>query len=77
MVAIATDNYFSSEDSGRIDDLAGSLDGLSAEIERALDLAIWAFDFQGDLEDALDGAFLRSVLAGTPTLTGGLLTNAA
>jgi hypothetical protein len=50
---------------------------LSYEFTRALDLALWTFDFRGDLDDALDGAWLRSVLAGTPTLSGGLLSTAA
>jgi hypothetical protein len=50
-----------------------ALSELSDDLTRALDLALWTFDFRGDLEDALDGALLRSILAGTPTLSGGLL----
>jgi hypothetical protein len=77
MAAIATASRFSSEDTASGTDAAKSLDGLSEELGRALDLAFWALDFRGDLEDALDGAFLRSVLASTPTLSGGLLSSAA
>jgi len=54
-----------------------ALSDLSDDLTRALDLALWTFDFRGDLEDALDGALLRSILAGTPTLSGGLLAAAS
>jgi len=58
-------------------DFTGTLGELSQELSRALDQALWTFDFQGELEDALDVAFLRSALAGTPTLSGGLISAAA
>jgi len=77
MVAIATDIDFSPEGAASPIDRLGPLEGLSDEVGRALDLALWTFDFRGDLEDALDDAFLRSVLSGTPTLTGGLIGTAA
>jgi hypothetical protein len=77
MVAISTATRFSSEDTASTTAAANPLDGLSEDLGRALDVAFWALDFRGDLEDALDGAFLRSVLASTPTLSGGLLSSAA
>jgi len=55
----------------------GALGDLSCDLNRALDQAIWAFDFRGELEEALDEAILRSVLADTPTLSGGLLSMVA
>jgi len=54
-----------------------TLGDLSSDLNRALDQALWTFDFRGELEEALDEAILRSVLAGTPTLSGGLLSMAA
>ena len=58
-------------------DSASVIGDLSQEFTRALDQALWSFEFQGDLEDALDVAFLRSALAGTPTISGGLISAAA
>jgi hypothetical protein len=54
-----------------------ALNELSDELTRAIDVALWTFDFRGDLEEALDGALLRSILAGTPTFSGGLLAAAS
>ena len=56
---------------------AQALGELSDELTRALDFELWALTFRGDLDDALDGALLRSVLAGTPTLSGGLVSFAS
>jgi hypothetical protein len=77
MVASGFTRHAPSDDTASLTELMGSFDSLSEDFARALDCALWTFDFQGDLEEALDGAFLRSVLAGTPTLSGGLLSNAA
>jgi hypothetical protein len=45
---------------------------LKAEVAGALDQAFWTFDFQGELEEALDAALLRATLAVTPTLSSDL-----
>jgi hypothetical protein len=50
------------------------LTDLSDDLTRALDQALWSFDLRGDLDEALDGALLRSVLAETPTFSGGQLS---
>lgn len=58
-------------------DASKTLDDLTTELTSALDNAFWAFDFQGELEDALDAALLRMVLAGTPIFSGELIAVAA
>jgi len=55
----------------------GSLNDLSADFADAIDRAIWAFELQGELEEALDYALFRVALAGTPTLSGGFLISTA
>jgi hypothetical protein len=77
MVARGMVYHFSTGDSAFLAESSAPIEGLSDEFARALDLAFWTLDFRGDLEDALDVAFLRTVLAATPTLSGGLLSSAA
>jgi hypothetical protein len=77
MVARAMVYRFSNDDSAFLAEPSAPIEGLSDEFARALDLAFWTLDFRGDLEDALDVAFLRTALAATPTLSGGLLSSAA
>src|SRR4051794_3693302 len=77
MAATASAAHLSPEDAAFLTDTSDSLAGLSDELARAFDFAFWTFDFRGELDDALDGAFLRSVLASTPTFSGGLLASAA
>ena len=54
-----------------------ALDSLAADFSDALDQAFWTFELQGEFEDALDAALLRTAFAGTPILSGGFLTAAA
>jgi hypothetical protein len=77
MTATMSTGQSASETSAWVSGSDCDVNELSHELTRALDLALWTFDFRGDLEEALDGAWLRSVLAGTPTLSGGLLSTAA
>jgi hypothetical protein len=73
MVASASAARYTFDESIAIASPNGALSDLSDDLSRAIDQALWTHDFRGDLEDALDGALLRSILACTPTLSGGLL----
>jgi hypothetical protein len=77
MVASLSAARYSLDNSIALSSPEHALSELSEDVTRAIDLALWTFDFRGDLEEALDGALLRSILAGTPTLTGGLLAAAS
>jgi hypothetical protein len=77
MTATFSNGPTTAEQTTYFGDSTGTLGELSQELSRALDQALWTFELQGELEDALDVAFLRSALAGTPTLSGGLISAAA
>jgi hypothetical protein len=56
---------------------ARDLADLTTELTSALNGAIWSYMLRAELEDALDTALFRAVMAETPTLSGAGLFSAS